>query len=77
MNDLPASLTDLGGSRRRHRAGRGKHGNGAWIRAMYFGRRRNEGALLHLRPGNVVDGKSRDNITVTGDVDWLPAKRDE
>ncbi|MGA9499408.1 MAG: hypothetical protein WBV52_04165 [Pseudolabrys sp.] len=44
---------------------------------MDFRGRRNEGALLHLRPCDVIDGKSGDNITVTRDVDRLPAKRDE
>jgi hypothetical protein len=77
VNDLPPALADFGGGERGHCAGRGQHRRGARLGTLDFSSNRNEGALLDLGPGYVVDRKRRDNIAVPRDVDRLAPERDE
>src|SRR5262245_63028741 len=77
VNDLPPALADFGSRKRRHCTGRGEHGRGARLGTLDFSRSRNEGALLDLGPGYVVDRKRRDNIAVARDIDRLASKRHE
>jgi hypothetical protein len=55
VNDLPPALADLGSGERRHCAGRGEHKRGARLGTLDFSRGRNEGALLDLGAGYVVE----------------------
>src|SRR6185437_5053510 len=54
-----------------------EHRGGARLHALYFCGRGNEGALLYVRPRNVVHRKGGDDVAVARDIDWLPAECDE
>lgn len=78
VNDLPPALANFGGGERGHCAGRGQHRRGARLGTLDFSSNRNEGALLDLGPGYVVDRKRRDNIAVRATlIAWPPKVTNE